>query len=224
MLKCQFHSHAKGDPVDHINYTPEELINRAYLLKYDVLCISCHRKILFSKDLKKYAATKNILLIPSIEFEINKKHILCINVTKEILEADSFEKLRKYKKENPECLIIAPHPFFPNKKTCLKDDLIKNIDLFDAIEYSFAYTRTINFNKKAEKTAKQYKKPLIATADCHILSYLDIGYTFVEATKDIPSIVHAIRKDKVKMYTKPTSYHKILRLFAQIGWQNLFKR
>ena len=100
----------------------------------------------------------------------------------------------------------------------------KNIDLFDGIENSFCYTSTINFNKKAIQIAKKYKKPLIATADCHILSYLNIGYVKVDAKKDIKSIFKALKKGNFKNYTKTTSYFKIARMLIQIYWQNLFKK
>lgn len=223
MLKCQFHCHAQGDPIDSINYSPKKLIDEAAKLNFDVLCITCHRKILFTEELKKYAATKNILLIRSIEFEINKKHILGINIDEEILKVDSFAKLKVYRKNHPQSLIIAAHPFFPGK-TCLHEDLINNIDLFDAIENSFAYTHLTNFNKKAITTAHKYNKPLVATADCHILSYLNIGYTLVDSEKNIPAVINAIKKDQIKIFTKSTSYLKIFRFFVQIKLQNIITK
>lgn len=222
MLKCQFHTHCHGDPVDNIKHTAKELIDEAARLKYDVLCITCHRKLFFSKKLQKYAKKKDILLIPGIEFEINKKHILGINVDQKITEVDSFECLAEYKKSHPDCLIIAPHPFFPTSY-CLKNDLIKNIRLFDAIEISWAYTKTKNYNKKAIELAKQWKKPLVATADCHILKYLDIGYTMVESTKNTSSIFKAIRSGKIQIFSKPTSYFKITHFMVQMSWLNLRK-
>lgn len=218
MLKCQFHTHAAGDPIDNINYSPEELINRAAEFKYDILSITCHRKVIFSEELEKYAKEKNILLLPGIELEINKKHILGINIDKEIEQVDSFKKLKKYKKNHPQCLIIAPHPFFPTNKS-LKTDLIENIDLFDAIEISFAYTLIINFNKKAEKTAKKFNKPLLAMSDCHILRYLDTGYALIEAQKEKAKIIHAIKKDKIKNITARTNLINIFLFFLQIAAQ-----
>jgi len=223
MLKCQFHCHAFGDPVDFINYSPKELIDEAARLKYDVISITCHRKRLFDKDLEKYAKDKGILLIPGIEFEINKQHILGINIDKEIEKVDSFQKLEKYRKSHPHCFIIAPHPYFP-EKCVLGKNLEKHIDLFDGIENSFCYTSTINFNKKAIKIAKKYKKPLIATADCHILSYLNIAYVKINAKKDVKSIFKALKKGNFKNHTKATSYFKIARMIIQISLQNMFKK
>ncbi len=222
-LKCQFHSHAFGDPVDHIAFSPKTLITRAVKLGYDVLSITCHRKILFTKELKQFAAKKGILLIPGIEFEINRKHILAINPTKEILEVKTFDDLKRYRKNNPQSLIIAPHPFFLSH-FCLGKDLEKNIDLFDAIEISWFYTKKLDLNKKAIKIAEQYNKPLISTADCHILDFLDIGYTKVQAEKNTKSLFQAIKKGNLKNYTQATSIFKMSRSIIQVGLQTTLKK
>ncbi len=219
MLKIQLHCHCHGDPVDHIDYSPKQLIDEAKRLNYDVLCITLHRKLLFNKKLQKYAAKKDILLIPGIEFEINYKHILAINAHNDILQVNDFQKLATYKKNHPNTLIIAPHPFFPTNY-CLNNDLINNILLFDAIEISWAYTKTKDYNKEAIKLAKRWHKPLVATADCHILSHLDSGYTLVEAKKDPLSITRAIRQNKIQIHSKPTHYFKIAHFIIQLSWQN----
>ena len=218
-LKCQLHTHCYGDLIDNINYSAKTLINEAAKLNYNVLSITCHRKLLFNKDLQNYAKKKGILLIPGIEFEINNKHILGINVDKKIMAVDTFTKLSKYKKSHPDCLIIAPHPFFPTKH-CLKNKLINNIHLFDAIEISWAYTKTKNYNKKAIESAKHFNKPLIATSDCHILNYLDAGYIHLDSEKNPKSIIKAIKNNKIEIHTKPTSYFKIARFFIQMIWQH----
>lgn len=223
MLKVQLHCHCHGDPVDHINYGPKELIDEASRLEYDILCITLHRKLLFNKKLQKYAAKKGILLLPGIEFEINKKHILAINAHVDILNIDSFEKLAVYRQNHPETLIIAPHPFFPTKY-CLQKDLIENILLFDAIEISWAYTKSKDFNKKAIELANRWRKPLVSTADCHILSHLDNGYTLVESKKDPRAIIEAIRKNKLKNFSKPTNYLKIVRFMMQIPLQTFIAK
>lgn len=219
MLKCQFHVHTKGDLEDSISYTPEQLIDRASELKYDVLSITCHRVVIFDKKLQEYAEKKGILLIPGIEFEIDGRHILGINIDKDIENVNNFEKLKEYRSSHSECLIIATHPFFPTKKS-LKEEFTKNIELFDAVENCFAYTKIINFNKKASKLAQAHSKPIVATSDCHILRYLNIGYVLIEAEKNISSIINSIKKDKIKNITKPTNHLNIFLFFAQTILQN----
>lgn len=204
MLKCQFHSHAYGDPVDNISYSPKALIDEAAKLKYDVLSITCHRKILHTKNLETYARKKGILLIPGIEFEIGKKHILCINAHEDIYKVQNFENLKEYREKHPECLIIAAHPYFPGPG--LKRKLEQNLELFDAIEISWAYTKHIDFNKKIYKL----NKPLIATADCHILKNLNTGYCLIDSPKDISRIFKAIKSAQIQNHHSPSSIFKIL--------------
>lgn len=211
MFKVQLHTHASGDPVDHIKHSPEELIDEAAKLQYKVLSITCHRKLLFTAKLKEYAAAKGILLLPGIEFEIGKKHLLCINADEDISKVDNFEKLRAYRKKHPESLIIAPHPFFPGPS--LQIHLLRNIDLFDAIEISWAYTELFDFNDKAIFIAKKYQKPLIATSDCHDLRYLDKGYAMLDCKITPPEIVQAIRENRLHNFHRPA---KIWEIFSSL--------
>jgi len=219
MLKCQFHSHAKGDLVDNIKYSPKELIDKASKKNFDVLAITSHRIVIFSEELREYAEKKSIILLPGIEFEINKKHILGINIDKEIEKITNFNTLTNYKKTHPDCLIIAPHPFFPGGYS-LGKELEKHIELFDAVEISFAYTKSINFNKKAIKIAEKYNKPLIATADSHFLNDIENGYTHLNCEKNTKKIIDTIKKGKLKNTTSPTSYKKIFTNLIKSFIQN----
>jgi predicted metal-dependent phosphoesterase TrpH len=224
MLKCQFHVHTSGDPVDHIPYSPQDLIKRAQQLNYDVIAITCHNKVVFTKALQNYAREHNLILISGIELEIDKKHILVINIDPDIEDVKTFKQLRAYKVAHPDCLIIAPHPFFPGKN-CLKEKLIDNIDIFDAIENSFCYTTTKNYNKKALTIAKNHNKPIVATSDSHFLKNLDLGYTMVDSKKDIHSIIKAVKQNKITIVHSPVGYLKIFKTILVGGLSTLlFKK
>lgn len=223
MLKCQFHCHSSDDPIDNIPYSSKQLIEEAAKLKYDVLSITLHNKFFYNKELEEYAKKLNILLLPGIELEINSKHILCINIDKEIEKVKNFKDLKSYKENHPDCFIIAAHPFFPGKVT-LKKELIKNIEIFDGIENSFCYTKTVNFNKKAKKIAEKYNKPIIATSDCHVLKYLNLGYTEIKAEKNAKSIKKAIIEGRIKDIHKPISLIKAIYIFGLIEMRNIFKK
>jgi predicted metal-dependent phosphoesterase TrpH len=190
------------------------LIDEAKMLKYDVLAITAHTKVIFSEQLKKYAEEKEIFLIQSIEMRIGRRDILCININEKIEKIKTFKELREYKRMHPHCLIIAPHPYFPGPS--LFGKLKKNIDIFDAIENSFFYTKFINFNRFARTTAKRYNKPIVATSDCHILKYLDIGYTEIDSEKSISSIFSAIKQNKIKISTSPLSIFKMIKIFFEM--------
>lgn len=219
-LKSQLHIHVKGDPDDSISYDAKNLIDEADKLGFKVLAITCHREVVFEEEWKKYAQKKKILLLSGIELEIDKKHIVCINANEEIQKVKTFRDLEKYKNANPDSLIMAPHPFFPGKST-LKKELENNIDLFDAIEITWAYTKKIDFNRKAVKIAEKHKKTLIATADCHLLKQLKTdGYCLIEADPEISSVINAIKKNKIKNIHAPATIPKIIKYFILTGWQN----
>jgi len=211
MLKADMHMHAKGDPEDtFITHTPEQLIDHAANLSFDVLAISCHGKVLFSKQLALYAKKKGILLISGAEAWIEGRHVLIYNITqKELDSLKTFDNLRAFKKKK-DILVIAPHPFYP-MASCLHEKLTENIDVFDAIEISHLYQAFMNFNKKAINVAKQCKKPLVALSDTHMLWMFGDNYTWVGAKKNIKSYFSAIRRGKVKPVHSPTPFLKFVR-------------
>lgn len=222
-LKCQFHIHTAGDPLDSLLYEPKELIKEAARQNYDVIAITCHRRVLFSKHLQKYASKKGILLLPGIETEIKKQHIIIINAHTDIYNVATFDELRAYKTSHPESLIIAPHPFFPGP-TSLKKNLITNIDIFDAIEYSYFYTKTVNFNTSAVEVAKKFNKPLIATSDCHVLRYLDQAHCLIDSAKNIHNIISSIKQNRVKNIHKPLKIKELFSLMYEIFIAMTFRK
>lgn len=215
MLKCQFHIHAQGDAKDFIPYSPQDLIKEAVRLGYDAISITSHDTIIFSKHLQKYAQKKGLILFSGIEKKIEGKEILAINIDEKIHNVATFEELREYKNTHPDCLIIAPHPFFP-LRCCLKKKLSEYMDIFDAIEYSYFYTKAIDFNKKAVEFSKNSKKPLIANSDCHILKYLDASYSLIDSAKNPLSIIKAIKNGKIKNISAPISISTTIKIFGTL--------
>jgi len=156
-IKSALHIHVKGDPVDKIPYDFKELIDHAHKSNFKAIAITCHNYISPISKAKKYAEKKGISIISGTEIEIQNKHIVALNPSKEILKIKSFEALRKYKLSHKKVFIIAPHPYFP-ALNCLHGKLEKHIDIFDAIEFNYFYTKTINFNKKALRIAKKIQQ------------------------------------------------------------------
>ncbi|MBD3327673.1 hypothetical protein GF340_00020 [Candidatus Peregrinibacteria bacterium] len=210
-FKVQFHCHTKQDPEDYIAHSEIALIDRAAKQKIDVLSITCHNVIIFNEDLKKYAAKKRIKLLPGIEKSIEKKHVLILNAAVDAQRIETFDDLKKYKNNHPESLIIAAHPFYPGP-TCIRKKLDKNIDLFDALEYSWFHTKRRNkYNKKAALKAEEYGKPLIGTSDNHILRYLNETYSIVESkSNNTKHIIDAIKNNKIKIISHDLSFAQLL--------------
>jgi hypothetical protein len=159
---------------------------------------------LYSEDLRKYASKKRILLIPGIERTVGFfKHILLYNVSKkEAFSIRSVKNLENIRREDT--LIIAPHPFFP--LVGLNRLLIKRINLFDAIEYSSFSHRIIDLNEKAVKLAKRYKKPIVGNSDAHKIDNFGNAYTLIDSKKNVNSVINAIKRNKVKIVSKPMGH------------------
>lgn len=214
MLKIDLHTHAGTDADHHLDYSPRQLIDRMAKLGYDILSITSHRKLTFSSELRRYAAGKGILLIPGTEARIEKKEVILINASKEIAEKiRTFADLERYKSEN--IFVMAPHPYYPDFKS-LYSKLLKNIRLFDGIEFSHFYLKWWTFNTKAAEIAERYRLPLIGTSDCHMFEQLNRTYTMVDSEKNVDSIFEALRKRKLKIVTEPLPFFKAMKIIIFI--------
>lgn len=216
-LKACLHLHIQGDPHENIKYSHRELFTKAKEKGIEVMAVTCHHKVIFSDELKNMAAEYGILLIPGVEAEVEKKHILILNADITANDIKSFKDLKFYRQQHPESLIIAPHPFhgLPN---CLGRKLIKHIDLFDGIEWNYYYSKLYNPNLKAEKVAQKYNKPLISTSDVHMLKYIDKCYTIINVEeKSTKAVIDSIRKNKLELVNSSFStlelFTVIIRLF-----------
>ena len=193
ILKTNLHFHTKEDEKS-ISYDIYQAIDYAKTHNFDVLAYTPHRKFFFKDEYAEYAAKKDILLMPGIEMEIEGKHIVVLNCDKEIEDVKSFSALSAYKRENSQVLILAPHPFVFSPKS-LGPRLLENMALFDAIEMSVFSNKIFNFNKKAEKIAKKYNLPFIATSDAHFLEDMERGYALINVQeKTSEAVLSAIKK------------------------------
>lgn len=212
MLKTDFHTHAGTDTNHSLPYSPKQLINQMAKLGYDSFSITNHDTLTFSSELKRYAKKKGILLIPGIEKKIEKKEVIILNATEKITKkANTFADLEKYKEEN--IFVIAPHPFYPDPKA-LHSKLLKNIKLFDGIEFSHFYLNWWTFNTKAAAIAEKHRLPLIGTSDCHMFEQLNRTYTMVDAEKSIDSVFEALRKRKTRLVTEPLPFFKAVKIIT----------
>ena len=190
LIKTNFHLHTADDPRDRLSYSIFEAVDEAARLGFGALALTCHKKFIYNKEYFDYAAEKSILLIFGIEANIEGKDVLILSCNKEIEKIKTLSELREYKENNPQIFVIAPHPFvWDYSMISLGKKLIKNIDIFDAIELTIFNNIIFNFNKKATKIAKKYNKPLVATSDTHRLKDFERGYIVVEVKNKTPEAI-----------------------------------
>jgi predicted metal-dependent phosphoesterase TrpH len=227
MYKCDFHIHTEEliKNKNKLKFTHKELAKEIIKHKYNAIAITDHNTTKHINTMKKYLKNK-CNVINGIEMTINKNnHVIALNLNKECIkilnknklkiknkEYYTWNTLKQIKKQN--AFIIAVHPYYPKITNSLKENLEKNINLFDAIEFSHFYTKTINFNKKAIKIAKKYDLPLIGNTDMHRLNQLNKTYTLVNSkTNKTKDIINAIKNKKIKIKTKPLNIFNIIRNF-----------
>jgi predicted metal-dependent phosphoesterase TrpH len=211
-LKADLHLHTAEDPVDRVGYTAKELISKAADEGFDVISITNHQQMTFGEDLFSYAKERGILLIPGMEMTIQRRHVLVLNPPSHQACSD-FSSLSRLRRS--ETLIIAPHPYFPGT-TSLNGYLLKHLNLFDAIEYSHFYSPMINFNHKAGEVSKSFGLPLVGTSDSHLLSQLGSTYSLIYAEKNQEAVFAAIRKNKIKVISRPLKHLEMGLIAARL--------
>ena len=214
MLKVELHTHADGDPVDAIPHTPEDLIDRAAALGYDAIAMTLHEKQLDLTALAPYASARGIVLIPGVERTIEGRHVLLLNFRAGADELRTFEDLSRLRRRD-NGLVIAPHPFFP-LPSCLRGDLERHGELFDAVEVNAMFTPTIDFNRRAIRWAARHGKPLVGNCDVHRLWQLGTTYSLVDAAPDADSICEAVRVGRVEVVSRPVRWRDAAALMGSL--------
>ena len=202
MLKVDLHLHTADDPVDRIHHSAFELVDRAAALGFDALAITLHDRQLIHARLSAYARERGILLIPGIERTIQRRHVLLLNFPQgEAERVHTLDDAARLKAKTGG-LVIAPHPYFP-AASCLHGALDGYSELFDAVEWSYFWTRPINFNARAAAWARAHGKPVVGNSDLHDLRQLGRTYSLVDAPADVDAICDAIRAGRIELCTSP---------------------
>ena len=229
-IKTSLHIHTKEDRSDGhvIKYNIYQLIDHAEKLDFKVLALTGHRRFIYKKEYGEYAKEKGILLIPGIELALKygfkQNHVLVLNCDKNVEKVKNFSDLQAYKEQNPSTFVIAPHPTSSFIVSIGKKKLIKYIDLFDAIEHTWFYTRKINFNKKAEKISKNYNVPFVATSDVHNLRHFNTDYLVIDTDSlDPESIFNSIRNGNYINCTRPKNLFELLSINLIFVLKYVFK-
>jgi hypothetical protein len=210
-LKADFHLHTGDDPLDYVAHSNEELIDHAASLGFEVMAITNHDFMSHTEPLAEYAASRGIVLVPGVEATIEGRHVLLFDFDYWAAPPTTFEDLYRLKRENPELIAVAPHPFFPSQ-FCLQGKLYDHLELFDGIEYSHFYTRQMNFNKRAVGLARRARRFLVGTSDSHFLWQMGDTFSYLEARqKTLPAVLEALRRGRVEVSTDPLPARDVLR-------------
>ena len=206
--RVELHSHCQGDPVDsNLGHTLFQHIDRAKEVGLDAIAVTWHRKVCEEPEAFAYARERGILLIPGMEAEVDRRHLVVLNLAEGDLPGEpTWNQVRALRLRKPEALVFAPHPFYPHP-SCLGKTMDHHVDCIDAVEWCMIHVNwlpgRVNPNLRAARWAHKHGKPLIACSDAHSLSAIGRNASTVIADELTPeSILAGVRAGRVSFHRR----------------------
>ena len=204
--RVELHSHCHGDPVDR--YIPHSIfqhIDQAKKVGLDAIAVTWHRRICDNLEAVAYARERGVLLIPGMEAEVNRRHLVVLNLASGDLPAQpTWSEVRALRLRKPDVLVMAPHPFYPHP-SCLGRTMEDHADCIDAVEWCFIHVNwlhhRVNPNLRAARWAQKHGKTLLASSDAHSLRSIGRNVSTVEADELTTEAIFAgIRAGRVSFH------------------------
>ena len=207
-IKIDLHIHTLDDPKDAVDFSAHQLMERARSLGFRVLAITLHDAVFDRKEVFADAAAMGILLIPAVEVRLLGADVIVLNVTaEEIAQLRNFDDLRRLRARRGNSIFtIAPHPFYIFGGS-IGPRLFSEIDCFDAIELCHFHIGPFNPNRRAQRVAARYGKPMIATSDAHRLHAFGRHYTSMPmpAALTVENVLAGLRSGPLHLTSPPSS-------------------
>jgi predicted metal-dependent phosphoesterase TrpH len=204
--RVELHSHCQGDPIDtYLGHTLFQHIDRAKEIGLNAIAVTWHQKICAVPEAFSYAKERNILLIPGMEADVDRRHLVILNLAEGDLPGEpTWNQIRALRARKPETFVLAPHPFYPHP-CCLGKVMNEHVDSIDAVEWCMMHVHwlpgRVNPNLRAARWAQQHGKPIIACSDAHSLAAIGKNASTVEADElTIKSLFAGIRAGRVSFH------------------------
>jgi len=214
MLTCDLHVHTNFSKDGESSV--EEILKQAELAGLDVIAITDHDTV--DGAIKALTCTSTVLVIPGIEISTRQGHLLALGITEVIPAgldiAESIEIARKMG-----ALLILPHPYHIWRHGVARRKK-SGMFLVDAVESFNSRYIVGSANKKAERIARRLGKPCVGGSDAHNARFVGFGRTFVDAEKNVPAILAAIRAGNISCGGKKTP----LRTYTRQSLNNTWKK
>jgi predicted metal-dependent phosphoesterase TrpH len=208
LYRVELHSHCQGDPVDtYLRHTLHEHIDQAKKVGLDAIAVTWHRRISDIPEAIAYAREKGILLIPGMEADVDRRHVVVLNLAEGDLPGEpTWNQIRALRLRKPEVMVMAPHPFYPHP-CCLGKIVNEHVDCIDLVEWCYMHVDWIpgrvNPNLRAARWAHQHGKTLVACSDAHTLQTIGRNASTVEADElSIDAIFAGIRAGRVSFHRR----------------------
>jgi hypothetical protein len=101
--------------------------------------------------------------------------------------------------------------------------LLDEIDVFDAIELSHFYTRTVDFNRKAISLAREVGLPLVGNSDSHLARQFETTYSLIECEPTVACVLSAIRNGHVRVVSHPLKLGEMIRIGTELALRDVWR-
>jgi predicted metal-dependent phosphoesterase TrpH len=210
MLRFDLHVHSDYSPDGHS--TVEDILRAAQKKGLDGVAITDHDttagavKALEIVD----AVAPGLLVIPGQEISTKAGHLIVLGTTQQI-PRDMSAKDTIAMAHKLGGTVVVPHP---DQRTRHGMRIPKGTDAVEVFNsrYILGYHNFVT----ARRVSKR-KMPAVAGSDAHVASMVGQAITEVNAKKDLPSVLKAIREGKTRIVTKRTPLPVYLSQLGH-GW------
>jgi len=215
MLACDLHVHTNYSKDGESSV--EEILLQAEAEGLDAIAITDHDSVDGAK--KALALGSTVLVIPGIEVSTKQGHLLVLGVT-EIIPAGLDVVATVNIARRMGALAILPHPYHVWRHGVARRKKA-GMDIVDAVETFNSRYIVGSANQKAARIAKRLGKPCVGGSDAHNAKFVGFGRTYVDAEKNVPAILDAIRAGKVSCGGRKTPLRTYTRQSLSNTWRKI---
>jgi predicted metal-dependent phosphoesterase TrpH len=210
MLRFDLHVHTDYSPDGHS--TVEDILRAAQRKGLDGVAITDHDTVagaIYALEVVDRVAP-GLLVIPGQEVSTKAGHLIVLGITEQLPKGLPAKDTIAMAHELGGTVIV-PHPDQHSRHG------MRIPRGADAIEtYNSRYILGYHNFMTSRKVSKR-KMPAVAGSDAHVASMVGQAVTVIKATKDLPSVLKAIREGKTRIDVRRTPMHVYLSQLGS-GW------
>lgn len=160
----------------------------------------------------------SVLVIPGVEISTAEGHLIALGITTALRPGVGIlETIRMIHAAGG--IAILPHPYhrYRHGAAIRCREVIAAVDAVEVFNSRYIFGSA---NRKAAKIARKLKKPMVAGSDAHHARFVGYGLTYIDAEKNVPSVLAAIRAGK----TQPAGRKTPVRIYARQSLRNSWRK